>query len=158
MQFYPAHQAYQNTKRLGFRTFIKVDNQVHEAFSKEAMNHSMAIGMNELEIKEENSEGKFDIEVLYYTLPGEDVAGLVRKVTLKNSKSVARDFEFVDGMAAVLPYGVDLKSINEMGQTSKAWIRCLMPIQDVLSLRCGPVWRIMQVDAVRGQLWSSHKS
>lgn len=57
MQFYPAHQAYQNTKRLGFRTFIKVDNQVHEAFSKEAMNHSMAIGMNELEIKEENSEG-----------------------------------------------------------------------------------------------------
>lgn len=151
MQFYPAHQAYQNTKRLGFRTFIKVDNQVHEAFSKEAMNHSMAIGMNELEIKEENSEGKFDIEVLYYTLPGEDVAGLVRKVTLKNSKSVARDFEFVDGMAAVLPYGVDLKSINEMGQTSKAWMQ-------VLNAHTGcPIFKVRasmedhaQVDAVKG--------
>lgn len=125
MQFYPAHQAYQNTKRLGFRTFIKENNQVHEAFSKETMNHSMAMGMNELEIREENTDGDFDIQVLYYTLPTEDVAGLVRKVTIKNTKKVARAFELVDGMAAVLPYGVNLGSMNEMGQTTKAWMQVL---------------------------------
>ena len=27
MQFTPAHQAYQNTKRVGFRTFIKLNDQ-----------------------------------------------------------------------------------------------------------------------------------
>lgn len=123
MQFYPAHQAYQNTKRLGFRTFLKTDNKVYEAFLKENMPHSMAIGMNELEIKEENTEGNFDMEVLYYTLPYEEVAGLVRKVTIKNKENTTREFELVDGMAAILPFGVNLGSINEMGQTSKAWMQ-----------------------------------
>ena len=125
MQFYPAHQAYQNTKRLGFRTFIKENNQVYEAFSKETMNHCMAIGMNELELKEENSEGDFDIQVLYYTLPTEELAGLVRQVTIKNTKDTVRQFELVDGMAAVLPFGVNLGSMNDMGQTAKAWMQVL---------------------------------
>lgn len=125
MQFYPAHQAYQNTKRLGFRTFIKENNKVYEAFSKETMNHSMAIGMNELEIREENKDGNFDIDVLYYTLPSEEVAGLVRKVTIKNTLGRVRELELVDGMAAVLPYGVNLGSINNMGQTAKAWMQVL---------------------------------
>ena len=32
MQFFPAHQSYQNTKRAGFRTFLKINGQVTEAF------------------------------------------------------------------------------------------------------------------------------
>lgn len=151
MQFYPAHQAYQNTKRLGFRTFLKVDGRVVEGFLNESNNHSMAIGMNELELKEENREGQFDIQVLYYTLPLEAVAGLVRKVTIKNTGADAREFELVDGMAAILPFGINLGSMTEMGQTSKAWMQ-------VLDLESGyPIFKVRasmedhaQVDEVRG--------
>ncbi|MFT4146467.1 MAG: hypothetical protein QM644_18645 [Mobilitalea sp.] len=151
MQFYPAHQAYQNTKRLGFRTFVKADGKVVEAFLKETNKHSMAIGMNELELIEENTEGQFDINVLYYTLPTEEVAGLVRKVTIKNTGASARVFELVDGMAAILPFGVNLGSMTEMGQTAKAWMQ-------VLNLETGcPIFKVRasmedhaQVDEVRG--------
>ena len=151
MQFYPAHQAYQNTKRLGFRTFIKTDGTVVEAFLKEAHRHSMAIGMNELELKEENTEGQFDIQVLYYTLPTEAVAGLVRKVTVKNTGTGAREFELVDGMAAILPFGINLGSMTEMGQTAKAWMQVLDPESGY------PIFKVRasmedhaQVDEVRG--------
>jgi len=151
MQFYPAHQSYQNTKRLGFRTFIKAEGKVVEAFSNETHSHLMAIGMNELEISEENREGLFGIKVLYYALPTEDVAGLVRKVTIKNMGTLAREFEIVDGMAAILPYGINLSSMTEMGQTSKAWMQ-------VLNLETGcPIFKVRasmedraQVDEVKG--------
>ena len=33
MEFYPAHQAYQNVKTTGFRTFVKKDGKVTELFS-----------------------------------------------------------------------------------------------------------------------------
>ncbi|MDF2514363.1 MAG: hypothetical protein K0S04_4229, partial [Herbinix sp.] len=151
MQFYPAHQAYQNTKRLGFRTFIKTDGTVVEAFLKESHKHSMAIGMNELELREENAEGQFDIQVLYYTLPTEAVAGLVRKVTIKNTAAEAREFELVDGMAAILPFGINLGSMTEMGQTAKAWMQVLSPESGY------PIFKVRasledhaQVDEVRG--------
>ena len=36
MEFYPAHQAYQRTKRMGFRTFLKVDGVYTEAFTRDA--------------------------------------------------------------------------------------------------------------------------
>lgn len=125
MQFYPAHQSYQNTKRMGFRTFIKVEEKVVEAFLQEENQHSMAIGMNELEINEKNREGQFGIQVLYYTLPSEELAGLIRKVTIKNLGNTTRNFEIVDGMAAILPYGINLSSMTEMGQTAKAWMHTL---------------------------------
>ena len=33
MEFYPAHQAYQNVKTTGFRTFVKKDGKVTELFA-----------------------------------------------------------------------------------------------------------------------------
>ena len=35
MEFYPAHQAYQNVKTTGFRTFVKKDGKVTELFADE---------------------------------------------------------------------------------------------------------------------------
>ena len=34
MEFYPAHQAYQNVKTTGFRTFVKKDGKVTEPFCR----------------------------------------------------------------------------------------------------------------------------
>ena len=125
MQFYPAHQSYQNTKRMGFRTFVKSEGKVVEAFLNEEYEHSMVIGMNELEIEEENKTAEFRMNVLYYTLPSEELAGLIRRVTIENKSKKVKNFEIVDGMAAIIPYGINLSMMTEMGQTAKAWMQTL---------------------------------
>ncbi len=127
MEFFPAHQAYQFTKTVGFRTFLKIDGAYYEPFQAVHESHRMFIGKNELEIEERNQTIKTN--VLYYTLPNEKIGGLVRKVTITNVDTVAHQVEMLDGMPAIIPYGVSLSSIKEMGQTCKAW----MQVEDVSS-------------------------
>lgn len=122
MEFYPAHQAYQRTEDMGFRTFLKVDGQVHEAFHLEETSKDMYIGKNKLTIKEINQQLGIEVTVTYTTLADEPVGGLVRTVNVRNLSSNTRKIELLDGMPEVIPYGVDLNSMKEMGQTSKAWM------------------------------------
>lgn len=123
MEFYPAHQAYQNVKRTGFRTFIKVDGSVFEAFADEAEEHTMTISMNQLEIQEKNTTHHLETHVTYFTLPNEKVGALVRKVTLTNTQAKKIEIEVIDGMPACIPYGVGIESMKMMGQTVKAWMQ-----------------------------------
>lgn len=122
MEFYPAHQAYQNVKRTGFRTFLKKDGRFLEPFSDEAKEQTMHISMNSLEIEEKDRENGLHTKVLYCTLPEEPVGALIRKVTVRNTGKDAMSLEILDGMPAVVPYGVDEESLKTMGQTSKAWM------------------------------------
>ena len=123
MQFYPAHTAYQNVKVTGFRTFIKKDGVFAEAFMDENEAHSMDIYKNSLEIAEENSKLGLRTEVSYSTLPGERVGALVRKVTITNTTDAAADIEVLDGMPALIPFGVSLSHCTEIMQTAKAWMQ-----------------------------------
>ncbi len=127
MEFFPAHQAYMQTKRRGFRTLIKTDGQVTEPFVDENREHAMYIGMNTLELFERDVEKDLETEVTYITLPGEEVGGLVRCVRIRNIGDTAKHLEVLDGMPAVVPYGVDMASMKEMGQTAKAWMETLFP-------------------------------
>ncbi len=127
MEFYPAHQAYQNVKTTGFRTFIKKDGKVTEAFSDETVPHSMQIAMNGLEIEEKNEDTGFLTHVTYFTLPGENLGALVRKVEIQNISAETVHIELLDGMPAVIPYGVGIDSMKNMGQTAKAW----MQVEDI---------------------------
>ena len=127
MEFYPAYQAYVQTKRLGFRTFIKTDGEIRQPFGDERMPHAMHIGMNELELKEEDTAKGIKTDITYITLPGEEVGGLVRRVRIRNVSESSRHLEVLDGMPAVIPYGVSLESMKEMGQTMTAW----MEVQDL---------------------------
>ena len=129
MEFYPAHQAYQNVKTTGFRTFIKANGVVTESFGNEDVPHSMDIAMNGLKIEEENAETGFTTTVEYFTLPGEKLGGLVRQLTITNTNIADVEVEILDGMPAVIPYGVGLDSMKNMGQTAKAW----MQVEDVES-------------------------
>lgn len=123
MEFFPAHQAYQNTKKLGFRTFLKKNGRYIEPFSTEDTYKKMAIGMNDLEIIEIDYENEIETSVQYFTLPNERVGALVRKVTIRNISTKEVSLEILDGMPAVVPYGVNLNSMKNMGQTSKAWMK-----------------------------------
>lgn len=129
MEFFPAHQAYQNVKTQGFRTFIKKDGNYFEPFKVDSNNTSMVIGMNELELKHCDEINQIETRVTYYTLPGEKVGALVRKVSIKNMSDEECTLEVLDGMPAVIPYGVNMGSMKEMGQTTKAW----MQVEDVES-------------------------
>ncbi|MDO4321952.1 MAG: hypothetical protein Q4C61_05440 [Lachnospiraceae bacterium] len=122
MEFFPAHQAYARTKKLGFRTLIKTEGRVIEAFDDENTPHAMHIGMNELEIKELDKRSGLETTVAYITLPGETVGGLVRKVTIRNISEAQKYLEVLDGMPEVVPYGIDLESLKMMGQTIMAWM------------------------------------
>lgn len=127
MEFFPAHQAYQNVKTQGFRTFIKKDGCYFEPFKADYKNTSMAIGMNELVVNHYEESHQIEASVTYYTLPGEKVGALVRKVSIKNVSDEECMIEVLDGMPAVIPYGVNMGSMKEMGQTTKAW----MQVEDV---------------------------
>lgn len=124
MAFDPAHLAYQNTPRTGFRTFVKVDGNYQELFADEKQETKMNIGMNTLSIEEKNTSG-LHINVDYFVLPNETMGGLVRKVTITNTGDAVKTIEVLDGMAAVVPYGVNEESLKLMTQTAKAWMQVL---------------------------------
>ncbi len=122
MEFFPAHQAYQNVKTTGFRTFIKKNGEYFEAFSNEEKPHRMSIEMNRLTIEERDEEHGITTEVSYITLPNESIGGLVRKVTFRNISNDTLALEVLDGMPAIIPYDIGLDALKEMGQTVKAWM------------------------------------
>ena len=127
LEFQPANKAYQQTPYLGFRTFIKLYScQVYEPFSpwpqSTAIDQQMAIGMNELELQEINPSIGLQTNVVYYTVPNEDFAGLVRQMTVKNIASHPIALEALDGLPAISPYGVDNTVLKEIGRTVEAWM------------------------------------
>lgn len=123
MEFYPAHQAYQTVKTTGFRTFVKKDGAVLEPFHDEGIPHSMSISMNGLAIEERNEAEGLLTRVCYFTLPGEPIGALVRKVSVRNIGKKAVRLEILDGMPACIPYGIGHEGIKTMGQTLRAWMQ-----------------------------------
>ena len=75
MEFYPAHAAYQLVRTHGFRTFIKKDGKVREAFSDDGARTRMYIGFNTFSLEDEK-DGILS-EVQYMTLPNETTRRLL---------------------------------------------------------------------------------
>lgn len=123
LEFYPAHQAYQLVRNLGFRTFIKIGEEVYEPFRSDSLRTRMYVGMNELELEEINDQIGLKINIRYFTLPEEPLAGFVRRVVVKNISGKPMDLEILDGVPGILPYGIDLRAMKDMAQTMKAWMQ-----------------------------------
>lgn len=136
MDFVPAHQAYVNTGRLGYRTFIKMNDETFEAFTKDEIPHTMYVDQNTLSIEERDAGHKLKTEVTYFTLPEEKVGALVRKVTFTNTGEEPVSFEYLDGCPAIVPYGVAQSDTKTMTQTAKAW----MQVEDVAEKK--PFFRV----------------
>lgn len=130
MEFFPAYKSYQMADYIGFRTFIKTfrhgKSSYYEPFSSIVPDskkyNKMYIGVNECEIEEVNKEGSIQTNVLYFILPGESIAALVRKTTITNLSKEDIKIEVLDGMPAVIPYGIDNGGLKEVGHTLKAWM------------------------------------
>jgi hypothetical protein len=128
LEFEPANNAYQTTPYTGFRTFLKLkrgeETALYEPFSPwhAADDSQMFIGMNELELQTVSTEYGLQTNVLYFALPGESFAGLVRQVTVTNVGDEPLTLEMLDGMPRVMPYGVDNRGLKEIGRTLEAWM------------------------------------
>ena len=127
MEFSPAHNSYQMVKRTGFRTFIKADDSFFEPFYTDNASEEMTIYMNGFSISDSSKEAGITTHVDYTTLPGEAIGALLRVVTIKNDSDKTRSFEVLDGMPALVPYGVEQFGLKMMTQTTKAW----MQVEDV---------------------------
>lgn len=118
MEFSPAHVAYQNTHRTGFRTFLRWDGQITEAFRDGGA--SMTIRQNGLSLRWK--DGRFAVDVQYFVMPGCGVGALARQVRIKNLGAEA-DVTALDGMPALVPAGVGQDALKNMTQLAKAWMQ-----------------------------------
>ncbi|MBO5284047.1 MAG: hypothetical protein J6B43_13150 [Lachnospiraceae bacterium] len=123
MEFFPAQQSYEHTPLRGFRTFVKRDGEYLELFSGEETDKKMHVEMNGLCLEENDRQHGLHTTVNYFILPEEKAGALVRKVTITNTAPGKVSLQVLDGMPVLLPYGVDMGSIKEMGHTAKAWMQ-----------------------------------
>ncbi|MCQ2539536.1 MAG: cellobiose phosphorylase [Acetatifactor sp.] len=121
MEFNPANTAYEETPVKGFRTFIRVDGKFYEPFCAYApeINRKMEIEKNIITISEESNGLKMTVE--YIVLPNENIGALVRKVTIQNTDSCAHALEVLDGMAQIIPFGVQNSLYKEMSNLFRSY-------------------------------------
>ena len=118
MEFSPAHTAYQNVGRTGFRTFCKIDGAYRELFTGVCAMHT---GMSEVEIT--CRESGLEASALYFGVPGERTAALARVLTVRSTEKAPVTLELLDGMPALVPYGVEQDALKNMANLAKAWMQ-----------------------------------
>ena len=118
LEFCPANTAYRDVSRTGFRTFCKVDGEFVELFTKDC---SMYIGMSELELASE--EYGVEASVCYFGVPEERTAALARILTVRNMRETDVCLEMLDGLAAIVPYGVGQDVLKNMSNLATAWMQ-----------------------------------
>lgn len=127
LEFFPANNAYKMTPINGFRTFIKRKNpkskKVQEIFSLNGDNslQRLLIRPEGFSI-EEVIPNQLQFTVNYFIFPNSPFAGLVRKLSIKNLSNQSIKFDLLDGLAQVIPYGVNMETAKNMSYTAQAWM------------------------------------
>jgi hypothetical protein len=125
MEFYPANLAYHYVAKMGFRTFIKIQGEVYEFFLETNKGQSLAIRKDQIQICEHNEKIGIEVKVTYFTLPNERLAGLVRKVeVIKHNKDLG-EIELIDGLAQILPSGIDYGAYKAVSNIMQSWMSSL---------------------------------
>ncbi len=123
-EFLPAHKAYQLTPLQGFRTFIKrgKEQDVWEPFGEEDSHaQTMVVEPNRLKIATKDFARGLRVEITYFIAPYEPFGALVRRVQVTNLGTEAANLEVLDGLAEILPFGLDHSAYKELGFTLKSW-------------------------------------
>ncbi|BCR35788.1 cellobiose phosphorylase [Mariniplasma anaerobium] len=123
MEFFPANAAYHYVSRIGFRTFIKIDNKVYECFKEQGEYQTLDVYQDRVSITQNLEEEKISIKITYFTLPNERMAALVRKVEIINHSNDERQIEIVDGLAQILPTGVDYGGYKAISNLLQSWMQ-----------------------------------
>lgn len=131
MEFEPANKAYRQVALQGFRTFLRVARNGGEAvyyepfrdtFPANGAKQRMIITSYDLCLEDVNEELGIKTEVMFCTLPGEEVAGLVRSVKVTNISGEPLEVEVLDGMPAIIPNYLTNIDMKEMSNLRQAWM------------------------------------
>jgi hypothetical protein len=121
MEFTPANKAYESVGQIGFRTFLKLDGTYYEPFlPANDLPHKMVVRREGFAI-EESGHG-LSIHIEYYGLPQEQLAGLVRRVRIKNETDQPIDLELLDGLAQILPAGIRNNEFKDISNLLSSWM------------------------------------
>jgi len=123
MLFHSANKAYETVATSGFRTFIKCNGLVYEAFNiHNEYEHQMEIEPSSVTIREINSDLNISVEVSYFGLPNEMFPALTRVVNIKNIGDSPVDIEILDGLAELLPAGVRTEEFKSLSNLLQSWM------------------------------------
>ena len=123
LEFFPANAAYTYVDRIGFRTFIKTQKGLHEPFAQRSdSSKSMGISKADMTIVDSSKTHDITTSVTYFGLVEEDLAGLVRKVTFQNTSQTKQTIEVADGLAQLLPSGVDHGGYKAVSNLLRSWM------------------------------------
>ena len=134
MEFVPANRAYAEAPFRGFRTFIKLPDKKQPDFYEPFQNHLhgqrfettqwMHVRPWGFSLEERNMSLGLEVTVEYFTLPNEPLGALARKTTIKNLSMSDRPLEICDGLAAIVPSGLNDFFLKNMSRTVEAWMTC----------------------------------
>ncbi|WP_040952469.1 hypothetical protein [Gorillibacterium massiliense] len=126
MEFSPASIAYKTVSASGFRTFIKIGGELYEPFQTfrpdPDIHRVMRVKANEISLTETHSRHGLKVNVVYFHVPGEDFAALVRHVEIESLGDGQREIELLDGLPEILPYGVGNGEFKEIGHLLRSWM------------------------------------
>ncbi|MFW5894565.1 MAG: cellobiose phosphorylase, partial [Bacillota bacterium] len=123
MEFTPANKAYESVGTIGFRTFYKINGAIYEPFKGDSDHfHKMMVDKTAFTIEETNKHLGVKTKVTYFGLPGEPIAGLVRKVTITNLNEKPIQFELLDGITEILPSGINNAAFKGTSNILQSWM------------------------------------
>ncbi len=148
MEFFSFNKACQMVSNQGFNTFFKINNNIYEPFrqSKDNKVHQkMMISSGELKLNEINSTLGIQTEVEYFPLVNMPLAGLVRKVSIRNLKKKRLQMEMVDGLPHILAFGQTQHSIKFIASHIEAMIK-------VDTVSGSPLYKLKQIPQDNSQV------
>jgi hypothetical protein len=121
-EFYPANLAYAYIHQNGFRTFIKYQNETFECFQEQHDQQKMMVDAHEISLEQTITKWAIKIKVTYATLPNMPLSALMRKVELVNLDGKEKPIVIVDGLAHMLPAGIDYGGYKAVSYLLQSWM------------------------------------
>ena len=132
MEFLPANWAYNLVSSQGFRTFIKIRNHPDFKFYEPFQDYyrdrdmkktqTMIISSSKLCLEEINYSLGLKFRVEYFNIPQDKYAGIVRKLKIKNLNTKPINFECLDGLPLIIPYGLDNNGLKHVRRLFEAFV------------------------------------
>ncbi len=122
MEFFPANAAYHYVSKIGFRTFIKINQNVYECFKESDSNQTLDVYQDKISITQEIKQENLTVKVTYFTLPNERLAALIRKVEIKSHDGKLKQVKILDGLGQILPTGIDYGGYKAVSNLLQSWM------------------------------------
>ncbi len=135
MEFLSANRAYQLVPTQGFRTLLKITRNGETEYYEPFQNQITGIGMkrtqrltieaNALMLEEINNTLELTFRVRFYPVAEEPFSALLRTVEIQNTGKAGVQIEMLDGLALIVPYGVDNCNLKDMRYLVQSFVECV---------------------------------